>query len=172
MQNTCSKSTTKSVVLQTLYAEKALLGGSDNSSEHSDYCLLKWEQVHCLPWKTYFIARATHPKSYIANYLHLALFACTALIISLLRGVGNLVFCLHAVCTTCTYLHAVYTYLHGVCPLLYTSVSVCMIGYATYTFWHRGSDFWVRATETTASRYCITALALTWRHAAVAAERW
>lgn len=45
-----------------------------------------------LALKTYFIARATHPKSYIANYLHLALFACTALIISLLRGVGNLVF--------------------------------------------------------------------------------
>lgn len=127
--------------------------------------------IVCLE-KTDFFARATHPKSYIANCLHLALFACTALIISLLRSVGNLVFCLHAVCTICTYLHGVCTYLHGVCPLLYTSVSVCMIGYATYTFWHRGSDFLVRATETTASRYCITALALTWRHAAVAAERW
>ena len=136
-----------------------------------------------LALKNIFHARATHPKSYIANYLHLALFACTALIISLLRSVGNLVFCLHAVCTTCTYLHYVHLFarcLHlfarclplVVCPLLYTSVSVCMIGYATYTFWHRGSDFWVRATETTASRYCITAIALTWRHAAVAAERW
>lgn len=120
--------------------------------------------IVCLE-KTDFFARATHPKSYIANCLHLALFACTALIISLLRSVGNLVFCLHAVCTICTYLH-------GVCPLLYTSVSVCMIGYATYTFWHRGSDFWIRATETTTSRYCITALVWTLCHAAVAAERW
>lgn len=128
--------------------------------------------MHCLPRKTDFFARATHPKSYIANYLHLALFACTALIISLLRSVCNLVFCLHAVCTICTYLHAVCIYLHAVCPLSYTSISVCMIGYATYTFRHRGSDFWVRATETTTSRYCKTALVLTWRHAAVAAEWW
>ena len=45
-----------------------------------------------------------------------------------------------------------------------------MIGYATYTFRHRGSDFWIRATETTTSRYCITALVWTLRHAAVAAE--
>lgn len=134
-------------------------------------CLNRNRCIACLE-KQISLCRATHPKSYIANYLHLALFACTALIISLLRSVGNLVFCLHVVCTTCTYLHGVYTCLHGVCPLLYTSVSVCMIGYATYTFWHRGSDFWVRATETTVSRYCITALALTWRHAAVAAERW
>ena len=130
--------------------------------------------VHSLGYisKTDISTRATHPKSYIANCLHLALFACTALIISLLCSVDNLVFYLHAVCTICTYLHGVCTYLHGACPLSYTSVSVCMIGYATYTFWHRGSDFLVRATETTTSRYCITALVLTWCHAAVAAERW
>lgn len=134
-------------------------------------CLNRNRCIACLE-KHISLLAPPPPKSYIANYLHLALFSCTAPIISLLRGVGNLVFCLHAVCTTCTYLHGVCTYLHGACPLLYTSVFVCMIGYATYTFRHRGSDFWVRATETTTSRYCKTALALTWRHAAVAAERW
>ena len=38
--------------------------------------------------------------------LHLALFACTALIFSLLRCVGNSIFHLHATCTfLCTCLH-------------------------------------------------------------------
>lgn len=134
-------------------------------------CLNRNRCIACLE-KPISLLAPPPPKSYIANYLHLALFACTALTISLLRSVGNLILCLHAVCTICTYLHGVCTYLHGVCPLSYTSVSVCMIGYATYTFRHRGSDFRIGATETTTSRYCITALALTWRHAAVAAERW
>ena len=40
--------------------------------------------------------------------LHPALFTCTALIISLLRCAGSLVFYLH---TTCTCLHAACTYL-------------------------------------------------------------
>ena len=67
--------------------------------------------VHSLGYisKTDISTRATHPKGYIANCLHLALFACTALIINSLRSVGNLVFCLHTACTTCTlclhYLH-------------------------------------------------------------------
>ena len=43
-------------------------------------------------------------------------------------------------------------------PLLYTPAPVCMIGYTTYTFRHWGSDFLVRATETSTSRYRITAL--------------
>ena len=43
-------------------------------------------------------------------------------------------------------------------PSLYTAAPVCTIGYTTYTFRHWGSDFLVRATETTTSRYRITAL--------------
>lgn len=43
-------------------------------------------------------------------------------------------------------------------PSLYTAAPVSMIGYTTYTFRHWGSDFLVRATETTTSRYRITAL--------------
>ena len=43
-------------------------------------------------------------------------------------------------------------------PSLYTPAPVSMIGYTTYTFRHRGSDFLVRATEMTTSRYRITAL--------------
>ena len=43
-------------------------------------------------------------------------------------------------------------------PLLYTPAPVCVIGYTTYVFRHWGSDFLVRATETTTSRYRITAL--------------
>ena len=43
-------------------------------------------------------------------------------------------------------------------PSLYTPAPVCMIGYTTYVFRHWGSDFWVRATETSTSRYRITAL--------------
>ena len=41
---------------------------------------------------------------------------------------------------------------------VYTPAPVSMIGYTTYTFRHRGSDFLVRATETSTSRYRITAL--------------
>ena len=37
-------------------------------------------------------------------------------------------------------------------PSLYTAATVSMIGYTTYTFRCRGSDFLVRATETTTSR--------------------
>lgn len=43
-------------------------------------------------------------------------------------------------------------------PSLYTAAPVSMIGHTTYTFRHWGSDFLVRATETTTSRYRITAL--------------
>ena len=43
-------------------------------------------------------------------------------------------------------------------PSLYTAAPVSMIGYTTYTFRCRGSDFLVRATETTTSRYRITSL--------------
>ena len=43
-------------------------------------------------------------------------------------------------------------------PSLYTAAPVCMIGYTTYTFRCRGSDFLIRATETTTSRCRITAL--------------
>ena len=43
-------------------------------------------------------------------------------------------------------------------PSLYTAAPVSMIGYTTYTFRHRGSDFLIRATETTTSRYRITSL--------------
>ena len=43
-------------------------------------------------------------------------------------------------------------------PSLYTPAPVSMIGYTTYAFRHWGSDFLVRATETSTSRYRITAL--------------
>ena len=43
-------------------------------------------------------------------------------------------------------------------PSLYTASPVSMIGYTTYAFRHWGSDFLIRATETTTSRYRITAL--------------
>ena len=43
-------------------------------------------------------------------------------------------------------------------PSLYTAAPVSMIGYTTYTFRHWGSDFLVRATEMSTSRYRITAL--------------
>ena len=43
-------------------------------------------------------------------------------------------------------------------PSLYTAAPVSMIGYTTYAFRHWGSDFLVRATETSTSRYRITAL--------------
>ena len=43
-------------------------------------------------------------------------------------------------------------------PSLYTAAPVSMIGYTTYTFRHWGSDFLVRATETSTSRYRIIAL--------------
>ena len=43
-------------------------------------------------------------------------------------------------------------------PSLYTPAPVSMIGYTTYAFRHWGSDFLVRATETTTSRYRITSL--------------
>ena len=72
--------------------------------------------VHSLGYisKTDISTRATHPKGYIANCLHLALFAFTALIINSLRSVGNLVFYLHTACTTCTFcLH----YLHSLLAL-------------------------------------------------------
>ena len=85
--------------------------------------------VHSLGYisKTDISTRATHPKSYIANCLHLALFACTALIINSLRSVGNLVFCLHTACTTCTFcLH----YLHFLLalPTLFacTTCTLCL----------------------------------------------
>ena len=158
--------------------------------------------VHSLGYisKTDISTHATHPKSYIANCLHLALFACTALIINPLRSVGNLVFCLHTacttctfclhtacttctfclhylhflsalsalfVCTTCTYLHTVCTYLHLLAPSsLYTSAPVCMMGHTIHTFRHTGSDFWIRATETTISHNCLTVRVRTLRHAA------
>ena len=147
--------------------------------------------VHSLGYisKTDISTHATHPKSYIANCLHLALFACTALIINSLRSVGNLIFCLHTACTTCTFclhylhflsalsalfvcttctcLHTVCTYLHLFAPYsLYTSASVCMMGHTIHTFRHRGSDFWIRATETTTSRNCLTVRVRTLRHAA------
>ena len=124
--------------------------------------------------KTDISTRATHPKSYIANCLHLALFACTALIINSLRSVGNIVFtytlpALPAlfVCTTCTCLHTVCTYLHLLAPpLLYTSAPVSMMGYIIHTFRHRGSDFLFRATEKPTSRNCLTVRVRTLRHAA------
>ena len=43
-------------------------------------------------------------------------------------------------------------------PSLYTPAPVSMIGYTTYAFRHRGSDFLIRATETSTSRYRITSL--------------
>lgn len=43
-------------------------------------------------------------------------------------------------------------------PSLYTAAPVSMIGYTTYVFWHWGSEFLVRATETSTSRYRITSL--------------
>ena len=115
----------------------------------------------------------------IACILHF--FACTALIINSLRSVGNLVFCLHTACTTCTLpalpalfvctictcLHTVCTYLHLLAPYsLYTSAPVCMMGHTIHTFRHKGSDFWIRATETTTSRNCLTVRVRTLRHAA------
>lgn len=169
--------------------------------------------VHSLGYisKTDISTRATHPKGYIANCLHLALFVCTALIINSLRSVGNLIFCLHTVCTTCTLclhylhflsalpalfacttctfclhylhflpalptlfacttctcLHTVCTYLHLLAlSSLYTSAPVCMMGHTIHTFRHKGSDFWIRATETTTSRNCLTVRVRTLRHAA------
>ena len=147
--------------------------------------------VHSLGYisKTDISTRIPHPKSYIANCLHLALFACTALIINSLRSVGNLVFYLHTACTTCTFclhylhflsalsalfvcttctcLHTVCTYLHLFAPSsLYTSAPVCMMGHIIYTFRHRGSDFGIRATETTTSHNCLTVRVRTLRHAA------
>ena len=74
--------------------------------------------------KTDISTHATHPKSYIANCLHLALFACTALIINSLRSVGNLVFCLHTACTTYTFcLH----YLHLPAHRLHLSTFACTL---------------------------------------------
>ncbi len=140
--------------------------------------------VHSLGYisKTDISTRIPHPKSYIANCLHLALFTCTALIINTLRSVGNLIFCLHTACTTCTFclalptlfvctictcLHTVCTYLHLLAPSsLYTSAPVCMMGYIIHTFRHSGNDFWIRATETTTSRNCLTVCVRTLRHAA------
>ena len=43
-------------------------------------------------------------------------------------------------------------------PSLYTPAPVSMIGYTTYAFRHWGSSFFIRATETSTSRYRITAL--------------
>ena len=43
-------------------------------------------------------------------------------------------------------------------PSLYTAAPVSLIGYTTYVFRHWGSDFLVRATEKSTSRYRITAL--------------
>lgn len=43
-------------------------------------------------------------------------------------------------------------------PSLYTPAPVSMIGYTTYAFRHWGSDFLIRATETSTSRYRITSL--------------
>ena len=70
-------------------------------------------------------------------------------------------------CTTYTYLHTVCTYLHLLAPSsLYTSAPVCMMGHTIHTFRHRGNDFWIRATETTTSRNCLTVRVRTLRHAA------
>ena len=59
------------------------------------------------------LTRAHTPDIFLANYLHSALFVCTALIIKRFKSVDKLVFCLHS------YLHAV-TITHPLSALVCT----------------------------------------------------
>ena len=100
------------------------------------------------------------------NCLHSALFVCTALIISVLRSVDNLAFCLHAV----------YTCLHSstlVCtlsarPSLHLSAPNCTMVMPPAQFGIGGAIFWLERPKKLPPFIVLTAFSRALRHAAVA----
>ncbi len=113
------------------------------------------------------------PIIYIVNCLHSALFVCTALIISVLRSVDNLAFCLHAVYTclhaVCTYLHAVCTCLHSSArPSLHLSAPNCTMVMPPAQFGIGGAIFWLERPKKLPPFIVQTAFSRALHHAAVA----
>ena len=99
------------------------------------------------------------PIIYIVNCLHSALFVCTALIISVLRSVDNLAFCLHAV----------YTCLHSSArPSLHLSAPNCTMVVPPAQFGIGGAIFWLERPKKLPPFIVLTAFSRALRQAAVA----